>query len=255
MEILITNDDGWGTKGILTLVRLMLPFGHVTVVAPDGSRSGMSSAISTDRPMTLCRLREEDARTPEEAEAVAKADVYLTCGTPADCVKLAINALFDGDDSRINLLASGINHGHNASVNILYSGTMGACFVAAEHGFPAIGFSIDDHNPDANFSYFEPYIPEITRHLLDTGFKRPVCYNVNAPVGEIRGVQWARQCSGHWEKELQPHTDDNGRTIYTLTGSFVNHEPEAEDTDMWCITHNKISIQPVSLDMTAYELL
>jgi 5'-nucleotidase len=200
----------------------------------------MSSAISTTTPMTLRQIQP---------------DIYLTNGTPADCVKLAINVLFNGDERRIDLLASGINHGHNASVNLLYSGTMGACFVAAEHGIPAIGFSIDDHNPDTDLSFFSPFILQITRHLLDTGFQRPVCYNVNAPVGPIQGTQWARQCSGYWEKEIQPHTDDNGNTYYSLIGTFVNREPDATDTDIWCINHHLISIQPVTLDMTDYALL
>jgi len=255
MEILITNDDGRGTKGLLTLARAMRPLGRVTVLVPENGRSGMSSAISVGRLMTLRQLTAQDALTEEERDIIGTCRVYVTNGTPADCVKLAINALYDGDDRRIDLTVSGINHGHNASVNLLYSGTMGACLVATEHGIPAIGFSLDDHSQDADFSFMEPYIPEITRQLLEEGFKNGVCYNVNAPIGPLHGVRRTRQCAGHWEKELAPHTDEHGNEGYMLTGQFINHEPEAEDTDMWCLAHGMVSIQPVRLDMTDYELL
>ena len=178
--------------------------------------------------------------------------MYVTNGTPADCVKLAINALFDGDDRRIDLLVSGINHGHNASVNILYSGTMGACLVAAEHQIPTIGFSIDNHLPDADLHYFEAYIPSLTKRLLT---EKHNCFNVNAPDGKIRCIRFARQGKGHWQKELETHTDENGITYYTLIGEYVNHEPEEEDTDMWCLNNGYIAVQPVTLDMTDYTFL
>ena len=163
MEILVTNDDGWGAKGILTLVRILTQLGHVTVVAPDGPRSGMSNAISVQQPIYL---RPFDDPNWGREDWQKNATVYTTNGTPSDCVKLAIDVLFDGNPSRINLLASGINHGSNAAINVIYSGTMGAVFVGAEHGIPSIGYSIDDHSMDADFNYFEPYILELTRHLI-----------------------------------------------------------------------------------------
>ena len=150
MEILITNDDGWGAKGILTLVRILTQLGHVTVVAPDGPRSGMSNAITVQQPMYHRELNDPDWGS-EEWHKIAT--IYTTNGTPCDCVKLALDVLFDGDPARINLLVSGINHGSNAAINVIYSGTMGAVFVGAEHGIPAIGYSIDDHSMDADFSH------------------------------------------------------------------------------------------------------
>ena len=253
MEIVITNDDGWRSNGIMVLTRLMMQLGHVTVVAPDSGRSGMSTAISVNKELTLKRLQTSDALSEEEKTLIENADVYITNGNPADCVKLAINAIFGEDDKRIDLLVSGINHGHNASVNIIYSGTMGACFVAAEHSIPTIGFSINYHLEDADFSNMEPYILPIIQHLTETD--RKGCYNVNVPYGEIKGIRWTRQAAGHWEKELQEHIRDNGDRCYTLTGEYVNHEPDAEDTDMWCIENGYISIQPVTLDMTDYTKL
>lgn len=248
MNILITNDDGWGTKGILTLTRLMLPFGKVYVIAPEGPRSGYATAITVNKPMYLTRVA-------NPGEGLEQAEVYTTNGTPADCLKLAINALFDGDDKKIDLLVSGINHGSNASINVIYSGTMGACMVAAEHGIPAIGYSYCDHEANLDLTEAEKYIPEITRHLLDEGMPYGICYNVNFPVGAIEGVQWTRQCKAHWEKELAPYTDEDGRTYYLLVGNFVNQEPDAEDTDEYALAHHLISITPTTIDTTAYQLL
>lgn len=249
MEILITNDDGWGAKGILTLTRLMSTLGHVTVVAPNGARSGRSTAITVGVPMYLKKLETTDSSLPQNI------DVYTTNGNPADCIKLAINAIYSGDDHSIDLVVSGINHGHNASINLIYSGTMGACLVAAEHNIPAIGFSINDYAEDADFSHFEPYIVELTRHLTEGKIPPATCYNINAPIGPIEGIRWTRQCAGHWEKELAPQVDENGDTCYMLTGNFVNQEPNAEDTDIWAMEHGYISIQPVQLDMTNYKAL
>ena len=237
MEIVITNDDGWGTGGLLTLIGEMRQIGHVTVVAPDSPRSGHGACISVTKELRLQHIRQEEGL-----------DVYTSNGTPADCVKLALEVLFAG--RKVDLLVSGINHGNNCSVNIVYSGTMGACFVGAEHGIPAIGFSLDDHAMEADFEYFKPHILPITQMLLQRGFVRNECVNVNAPVGKIVGTRWCRQCAGHWEKEFLTHTDADGGTFYTMTGQYVNEEPDAEDTDMWALAHGYISIQSVSIDLT-----
>ncbi len=244
MEIVITNDDGWGTAGIRTLVAEMSKLGHVTVVAPDSARSGHATCISVGKPIYIHRLDEEC--TPE-------VEVYTCSGTPADCVKMLIEVLFR--DKPIDLLVSGINHGNNCSVNLMYSGTMGACFVATEHKIPAIGFSLDDHSLEADFSLFRPYLTQIVGLLRQRGFVDNRCYNVNAPTGAIRGIRWTRQCEGHWEKELETYTDAEGHTYYMLAGEFINYEPQDETTDMWAIEHGFISIQPVSIDMTDFAAL
>lgn len=245
MNILIVNDDGWGTPGITTLARLMATIGQVTVVAPDGPRSAFSSKVSMGQDLYLNRV--EDAAMPDNVT------VYTTNGTPADCVKLAINVVMK--DTPIDLLVSGINHGDNCSINIVYSGTMGAAFVAAENGIPAIGFSLSDHDVNACLSDFARYIPDITRHLTDTPMPAGVCYNVNAPVGAIRGLRWTRQARGHWQKEIADAVDGWGQPCYRLVGEFVNDEPDATDTDVWAVANGYISIQPVTVDMTAYEAL
>ena len=238
MEILITNDDGYQANGIAVLIRQMERLGHVTVVAPDGPRSGMSNAITVARRMTL-RLVEHTHRH----------DIYITNGTPADCLKLALNVIYH--QKRPDLMVSGINHGSNASVNVIYSGTMGACFVAAEQSIPAIGFSLCDHRDNADFSQLEPLIIPITNQLIRRGFPDGVCYNVNAPVGELQGIRFTRQARGHWDKEIAEHTDENGDKYYLLQGEFVNHEPDARDTDEYALAHHLVSICPCTIDMTA----
>ena len=250
MEILITNDDGWGAKGILTLVRILTQLGHVTVVAPDGPRSGMSNAITVNQPIYLRQL--EDANWGTE-DWHKNATIYTTNGTPSDCVKLAIDVVFEGDSTKIDLLASGINHGSNAGINVIYSGTMGACFVGAEHGIPSIGYSIDDHSADADFSHMERYILELTRHLIEQKMPYGVCYNINAPVGALEGVKWTRQCRGYWTKEMIESTDEQGNKCYRLGGEFVNIEPEADDTDHWAMNNHYLSVHPCTIDQTAYE--
>ena len=249
MEILITNDDGWGAKGILTLVRILTQLGHVTVVAPDGPRSGMSTAITVTQPIYLRPLNDLNWGIEEWQK---KATVYTTNGTPSDCVKLAIDVIFNEDSSRVDLLASGINHGSNAGINVIYSGTMGACFVGAEHGIPSIGYSINDHNPNADFSHMEQYILELTRHLLDEKIPYGVCYNINAPIGPLEGVQWTRQCRGFWSKEMIETTDEQGNKCFKLGGEFVNIEPDAEDTDIWAMNNHYLSVHPCTIDQTAY---
>ena len=242
MEILITNDDGWGSDGILLLTRLMLPLGHVTVLAPDGPRSGMSNAISSTALMNLKKIP-----TPEDMQG---ADIYVTNGTPSDCVKLAVNVLFDGESDRIDLVVSGINHGSNAAINIIYSGTMGAVFVAAEQGIPAIGFSIYDMDAHPDFGPMQDYIAPLVKQLYEQGMQPRQCYNINAPKGPIVGIKHTRQCRSHWAKEIVPAALPNGEQGYRMTGYLVNDEPEATDTDEWALAHGYLSVQCCSIDMT-----
>ena len=246
MNIVVVNDDGWGTAGIRLLAKEMTRLGRVTVVAPDGPRSGRGAAISVETPIYLRRLDEHDLNG---------AEVYTINGTPADCVKVAREILFA--DEPIDLLVSGINHGNNASVNAMYSGTIGACLVAAEKGIPAIGWSINSHALDVDLHWLQPYLVEVTQHLLEEGIAPKTCYNINAPVGEIEGMRWTRQCMGHWAQELMP-TEDRPEGVlsgWKLAGEFVNEEPSATDTDLWALDHQLLSINPLKIDWTDYGSL
>ncbi len=249
MNILITNDDGYQAKGIQTLIRLMLPLGHVTVVAPDGPRSGQSSAISVGVPLRMKKISPKDLKDLKDLNEEGLV-IYACTGTPADCVKMALHTIFK--DKKPDLIVSGINHGSNAAVNVIYSGTMGACLVAVENGIPAVGYSICNHSADADFATFGKYIPQIALDALKANLPYGVCWNVNAPKDEIQGIRFTRQCKGHWHKEYIEYADPLGNPFYMLTGEFLNHEPDAEDTDEWALAHGYISITPTTVDMTYY---
>ena len=246
LNIVVINDDGWGTAGIRLLAKEMTKMGHVTVVCPDGARSGYGAAISTATPMYLRRIEEH---------ALNGAEVYVTNGTPADCVKIAREYLFR--DKQIDLIVSGINHGSNASVNTMYSGTMGACLVAAEKGIPAVGWSINSHEPDVDLHWLQPFLVEVTRHLYEEGIAPRTCFNINAPVGEIEGIRWTRECVGHWTNELTEIEErpEGVLKAWKLGGQFVNDEPSATDTDIWAMEHQLLSITPLTIDWTEYGSL
>ena len=246
MNIVVVNDDGWGTAGIRMLAKEMTRLGHVTVIAPDGARSGNAAAITVTKPIYLRKIEDHDLNG---------AEVYVTNGTPADCVKIAREELFP--DSPIDLLVSGINHGSNASINTMYSGTIGACFVAAEKGIPAIGWSINSHEMDVDLHWIQPFLVEVTQHLLEEGIAPRTCFNINAPVGEIEGIRWTRQCLGHWQNELSPIDDlpDDVIKGWKLAGEFVNDEPSAADTDIWAMDHQLLAITPLTIDWTHYGSL
>lgn len=246
MNIVVVNDDGWGTAGIRLLAKEMTRLGQVTVICPDGARSGKAASISVETPMYVRRIEEHDLNG---------AEVYVTNGTPADCIKIAREYLFP--EKSIDLVVSGINHGSNAAINAMYSGTIGACFVAAEKGIPAIGWSIDSHAMDVDLHWLQPFLVEVTQHLLEEGIAPRTVFNINAPVGEIEGIRWTRQCVGHWANELVPLAElpDGVLKGWKLGGEFVNEEPSATDTDIWAMQHQLLSITPLTLDWTDYGSL
>lgn len=239
--ILITNDDGDTANGIQVLTRLMMQLGDVVVMAPDGPRSGQSNAITVSHPLRYTKI--------EEREGLVR---YKSNGTPTDCVKLALHDILE---RKPDLLVSGINHGSNAAINIIYSGTMGAVLEGCENGITSIGFSICDHSYNADFSYFEHFILQIATETLKNSLPYGVCLNVNAPMGEIKGVKIVRQCRGNWTEEYAKRVDPQGRTYFWLTGFFKNHEPEARDTDEWALANGYVSVVPSKIDLTDYDML
>ena len=240
--ILITNDDGADAQGIGVLTELMLQIGDVVVMAPDGPRSAQSSALTVTHPIRFKKL--------EERPGLVR---YACTGTPTDCVKLALNELFE--NRKPDILVSGINHGSNAAINVIYSGTMGAVLEGCEQGILSIGFSICNHSLEVDFSHFAPHIVQITRTALQNKLPDGTCLNVNAPCGPIKGVRISRQCDGRWVKEYAKRTDPQGKSYFWLTGNFESHEPLAEDTDEWALANSFISIVPVKIDMTAYRAM
>lgn len=239
--ILITNDDGADANGIEVLTRLMMQIGDVVVVAPDSPRSAQSNALTVTHPIRFKKM--------EEKEGLIR---YSCTGTPTDCVKLALNEIVERTP---DLVVAGINHGSNAAINVIYSGTMGAVLEGCENGILSIGFSINSHLLDVDFSIFESFILQITKTALKNGMPHGTCLNVNAPTGNIKGVRISRQCDGRWVKEFAKRTDPQGRSYFWLTGYFENHEPEVEETDEWAINQGYISIVPTKIDLTAHEII
>lgn len=241
--ILVTNDDGYDSKGIRAAIEVARRFGRVVVVAPETMQSGMSQAITMFNPLYLREVTREEGL-----------EVYAFSGTPVDCVKMGFDYLLR--DKQVDLVISGINHGSNSAVNVLYSGTMGAAIEGSFYGCPAIGLSLVDHSPDADFAASAFYGERIVRRVLEADVELPLCLNVNFPMGEpreIRGVRLCRQNRGFWREEFFRHEDPRGREYFWLTGEFVNREPEAEDTDEWALANGYVSVVPVQVDLTDYR--
>ena len=238
--ILVTNDDGVDAEGIYVLSQAIREFGEVVVVAPDSARSGQSSAITPNKAMKLEKVYQED-----------NFSIYKTNGTPVDCIKLAMNTLLD---RKPDLIVSGVNHGSNSAVCIIYSGTMGAVMEGCINNIDSIGFSFCDDKFESDFAEAENYIKRIVENILQNGLEKGVCLNVNIPhVQEMKGVKICRQANGYWTKEYEKRVDESGNEAYWLTGYFHNMEPDAEDTDEWALSQGYVSIVPCMIDMTAYK--
>ena len=243
--ILIVNDDGINAPGIRKLISIMNDFGEVVVVAPDGPQSGKGHAITIESTIRCDKVIIDDGPQTE----------YSCSGTPVDCVKLAVNKLIT---RKPDLCVSGINHGSNSSINVIYSGTMSAAVEGALEGIPSIGFSLLDYSHEADFSEGEKYIREITQSVLDNNLPDGVCLNVNIPKSvddkEIKGVKVCRQAKANWVEEFDEREDPKGRKYYWLTGKFVNYD-KGDDTDERALENHYISVVPVQFDVTAYHAI
>ncbi|GLB48698.1 5'/3'-nucleotidase SurE [Neptunitalea lumnitzerae] len=242
--ILVTNDDGITAPGIRKLIEIMNQLGDVVVVAPDSPQSGMGHAITINSTLYCSPLTIDDGMQIE----------YSCSGTPVDCVKLAVNELLN---RKPDLCVSGINHGANSSINVIYSGTMSAAVEAGIEGIPAIGFSLLDYNWEADFGQAEEYIKRIAETVLKKGMPSDVVLNVNIPKlkkEDIKGIKICRQAKAYWKEEFDKRTNPQGRNYYWLTGKFVN-EDKGEDTDEWALANNYISVVPVQFDLTAHHAI
>jgi 5'-nucleotidase len=240
--ILVSNDDGITSRGIRTLVDIMKELGDVLVVAPDGPQSGMGHAITVGD-----TLRLEQSRIFDEVEA------YECSGTPADCVKMARHFVLK-DQRQPDIVVSGINHGSNTSISVLYSGTMSAAIEGAIEGTPAIGFSLCDYSHGADFSHTAPYVKKIAEQVLRKGLPKGVALNVNIPPKRnepVKGIRVCRQANAKWVEEFVKRYDPNGRQYFWMTGNFVNFD-KGEDNDEWAIANNYVSVVPCQFDLTAH---
>jgi 5'-nucleotidase len=240
--ILITNDDGVMAPGILNLVEAVKDLGKVVVVAPDKPQSGMGHAMTIGLPL---RLHPVD--TFEGVEA------WQCSGTPVDCVKLAVDKVLR---RKPDVCLSGINHGANHSINVIYSGTMSAAVEAAIESIPSAGFSLLDHSVEADFTGARKYTRMIVQQMLRTKLDKHTVLNVNSPAVPselIKGIRICKQAYAKYEEDFVERNDPNGKKYFWLTGEFVNFD-KGKDADVWALEHNFVSVVPVQFDLTNYAL-
>jgi 5'-nucleotidase len=243
--ILVSNDDGITSKGILTLVTVMKEIGDVIVVAPDSPQSGMGHAITVGNTLRL-----------EENYIFEGVKAWECSGTPADCVKMARHFVLK-DLREPDVIVSGVNHGSNTSISVLYSGTMSAAIEGAIEGTPAIGFSLADFSHKADFSHAEEYIKKITLQVLSKGLPKGVALNVNFPAKRtepLKGIRICRQANAKWVEDFDQRFDPNGRRYFWMRGNFVNFD-KGEDNDEWAIANNYVSVVPCQFDLTAHSAI
>ncbi len=239
--ILVTNDDGHFAPGIRALVEVASELGEVIIIAPDSPQSGMGHAITIHNPLRINRV-----------QSFGDIEAYECNGTPVDCVKLAKHVVLK--DRKVDLCVSGINHGSNASINIIYSGTLSAAMEASLEGINSIGFSLLDYSFDADFEPSKPFVRRIMQFVLDNGLSQTRLLNVNIPKlasGEIKGMKVCRQANARWIEEFVESTDPRGQKYYWLTGQFIN-EDLGSDTDVHALDNGYISIVPSGHDLTSY---
>ena len=240
--ILVCNDDGITSPGIRSLVKVAKEFAEVWVVAPDKPQSAMGHAITINSTLRINPIKIDNLTE------------YACSGTPVDSVKLAVDKLLP---RKPDLLVSGINHGSNASINVLYSGTMSAAMEGALEGIPSIGFSLNNYSVDADFSASEIIARQMIHQSLENPMPKGICLNVNIPDGPIsmiKGIRICRQADGNWEEEFDERKDPSGKTYYWLTGHFKNYDT-GTDTDIWALENHYVSVVPCKFDITATEHL
>ena len=237
--ILITNDDGYQAKGIVSLTEAMKGLGEIIVFAPHPHRSGMAGAISAEHALRAWLHTKEEGFT-----------MYVCNGTPADCVKLALNEFVD---RKPDLLVSGINHGSNAAISVIYSGTVGAAVEGSLFDVPSIAYSLCDFHPDADFSEVVKVARVVSRKVLEKGLPTGVSLNVNVPKGKVRGIRVATQTPGKWVNEYYRTRDGVGREVFWMTGQFDNWDKDNEENDEWALANGYAAVVPIKTDLTAYD--
>jgi len=244
--ILVTNDDGITAPGLRSLIRLMAEIGDVVVVAPDSPQSGMGHAITLDSTLFSSKV------TIDSNDGAI--EEYSCSGTPADCVKLGLQELLE---RKPDICVSGINHGSNSSINVIYSGTMSAAIEAGIEGIPAIGFSLCDYTWDANFESSGEAVKSIVSESLKNGIPKGVVLNVNIPKlnqKDFKGIKICRQARANWKEKFDKRTNPMGKDYYWLTGEFELLD-KGEDTDEWALANGYISVVPTQFDLTAHHAI
>lgn len=243
--ILVTNDDGITAPGLRALIRTMNEIGDVVVVAPDSPQSGMGHAITIDSTLYSKKVVVD----LQEGGALE----YSCSGTPADCVKLALQEILN---RRPDICVSGINHGSNSSINVIYSGTMSAAIEAGIEGIPAIGFSLCDYSWEANFEPIVQSVKTIVSQALTHGIPKETVLNVNFPKldGPPKGIRICRQARANWKEQFDKRVSPTGKDYYWLTGEFELLD-DGKDTDEWALSQGYVSLVPTQFDLTAHHVI
>lgn len=240
--ILITNDDGVYAPGIKALYESVKDLGKVVIVAPDKPQSGMGHAITIGHPIRL-----------QKVDAFPGVDAYACSGTPVDCVKIAVDKILH---RKPDICLSGINHGPNHSINVIYSGTMSAAMEAAIESIPAVGFSLMSYSMNADFSAAQHYARIVTEKMLGGKMSKHMLLNINipeAPLSEIKGYKICKQAYAKYQEKFIERKDPSGKKYYWLTGEFLNFD-NAKDSDVWALANHYVSIVPVEFDLTDYAV-
>ena len=240
--ILVTNDDGVTAPGIKALTEAVKDLGKVVVVAPDKPQSGMGHAITIGHPLRLSSV-----------QLFGDIEAYHCSGTPVDCVKLAVDKVLH---RKPDICLSGINHGANHSINVIYSGTMSAALEASIESIPSVGFSLLDYSIEADFNGAAYYANLLVKQLLTQKTDKHLCLNVNVPAvpkSLLKGLKVCRQAYAKYEERFDERHDPTGKKYYWLTGEFKNFD-KGKDTDVWALKNNYISVVPVQFDLTNYQL-
>ncbi len=240
--ILISNDDSIFSQGINILVEVAKKFGEVIVVAPDSPQSAKSNALTLEIPLFV-----------REIDIFEDVKAYKCSGTPADCVKIAINQILK---RKPDLVLSGINHGSNTSVNILYSGTVAAAMEGCIHEINSIAFSITTYDTNIDFELAKNHCEKIIKYVMENNLENGTCLNVNIPhikLHDSKGIKVCRQTKGMWAEEFEKRTHPrNNRDYYWITGTFVNLAKDETDNDIWAVKNNYTAVVPIKIDLTNY---
>lgn len=242
--ILVTNDDGINAKGIRLLIETAKKFGDVLVVAPDAPQSAKSHSITQAIPIKIDKIIEEEGYAE-----------YSTSGTPVDCVKIAIHEL---SNRKFDLILSGVNHGANTSVSVLYSGTMAAAIEGGLHDINSIGFSVDNHDPSVDFPEIIPYMEKIIAEVIEKSLAKGVSLNVNFPdttKQKIKGIKTVKGADGVWGEEFVKANDPHKRNFVWITGALTNNEEGRADTDLYQIEQGYATVTPIKLDFNYIDYL
>lgn len=238
--ILVCNDDGIFSPGIKALAEVADEFGDVEIIAPDRQQSAVGHAVTVSTPLRSRSFR-IDGRFNGQA----------VTGTPADSIKLAHDQLLK---RKPDLVVSGINHGSNAGINILYSGTVSAATEGTILGYPSIAVSCTDYDEDTDLSGARDAARKVIGYVLSKGLPKGITLNLNVPAGPLKGIKWARQANSRYVEEFEGRVDPNNRSYYWMTGRLQLLD-EGEDLDINVIRKGYASLTPIQYDMTAYNLL